>query len=132
MPVPNLLHPVDVVLELISRSTTVYDVDAREPIQTASRVAPITCPAQMAWTGRQLEANDGGPSESVDGYALFRTTDLAARSITLQHNDRIITVAGIVYDLYIVRLIPMGHYPGLGATLLKAWFRDRLPAKEPA
>lgn len=126
---PNLLHPVDVVVEQIDRGATVYDDDAREPIQAASRKVQVTLPGQPKWgASNRLEATAGGPVDNAQGYVLFRSIDLEAAGVALGNNDRLLFQGR---EVYIVRLQPMGHYNGQ-AKLVRAWFADREPAKSPA
>lgn len=132
MPLPNLIHAIDCDVEQIDTAATLYDPDTREPIQAAARATVITCPGQPRWTSqKQLEAAGFGPADKVSGYVLFRYFDLDARSITLRVNDRIVMQGRHTDEVYIVRLQPSGHYRDQdGASLVKAWFSDRLPAKE--
>ena len=65
------------------------------------------------------------------GYVVFRYIDLNAREITLQLDDRFVSLGGVDCDLYIVSFRPMGHYPDQGGpTLLKALFDDRQPMRQ--
>lgn len=124
--IPNLIHPIDVTIEQINRAATVYDEDAREPIQAAARSAAVVLPGQPNWNaGKRLEPTAEGPVDKAQGYMLFRQVDLAAAGIALQINDRLRAQGR---ELYIVRLQPMGHYDGV-SKLLRAWFADREPAK---
>ena len=132
MVVPNLLHKVSIEITQISKATTFYDDDAREPIQHAARVAPVVVDGQVNWLGdrdggQEQQANKGGASIKSTGYILFRYVDLNAKGITLRHEDRISKIASQDYDLYIHKLVPMGHYKA--PTLVRAYFSDRQPSK---
>lgn len=131
-PSPRLLHPVPIVIEQIDYASSLYDQDAREPIQQAARKIEVTLPGQASYgSSRELSYSQGGRREDERGYVLFRQRDLDARSITLQTNDRIKKIGQSVQDGYITRIEPKGHYPGqAGATLVRAWFSDRAPAKQ--
>lgn len=126
--VPNLIHPVDVTIEQINRAATIYDDDAREPVQAAARKSQVVVPGQPRWgSSRRLEATAGGPVDNATGYVLFRPIDLEAAGVDLQINDRLRFQGR---ELYIVRLQPAGHYGGV-SKLTRAYFADREPAKKP-
>ena len=127
---PNLLHPVPVQIEQIDKGTTIYDDDAREPVQRAERKAVVTVPGQANYgSSSNQQYGSGGPREGEGGYVLFRVRDLAAKSITLQSDDRLIGIGELGQDGYITRLQPRGHYPAYGHTLVRAYFSDRQPTK---
>lgn len=130
MPYPNLIHPVDVILEQVDAGSTVWDVDGSEPVQQMSRVSPITLKGQAKYGASKEAGNEaGGPTEEERGYVLFRQKDLNAVSVVLKINDRITQIGTVTHDSYITRLEPCGHYPAHGNTLVKAYFADRQPAK---
>jgi hypothetical protein len=136
MPIPNLIHPVPIEIQKINRAGTLYDDDAREPIQFARRNATLIIPGQVKWASQfKLEQNRVGPVEGASGYVLFRQIDLdaadAGAGIELEQNDRFIKIGLRETDVYIIDLTPTGHYPDiLGHTMLKAWFADRQPQKQ--
>jgi len=132
MPLPNLIHPIRVVVQQIDTAATVYDPDTREPVQQAARKTNVVLPGQPKWVSEEsLGIARAGSSPSASGYVLFRMVDLTAAGVTLRLNDRITMQGHLVDEVYIVRLQPLGHYPGQnGASLIRAWFADRLPAKE--
>lgn len=132
MPVPNLIHPVPVTIEQISKGTTIYDPDSREPIQQASRPVKKTLSGQVRWQSRLAEGTTrGGTTEGAAGYVLFRQVDLDANSLVLQLEDRFSRLGTIDTDVYITRLRPVGHYPDqAGHTMIKAFFDDRQPSKQ--
>lgn len=136
MVAPRLIHPVDVELEQLSRSTTVVDDEFREPIQQGDRSTRVTLQAQPKWgfDDKNIPTKLGSDSEA-DGYFLFRTDQLATAGVTIQQGDRFVSVGSGAnkrdIDVYVVRLQPMGHYTDqLGNTLLRAWFKDRHPSKQ--
>lgn len=132
MPLPNLPHKVDITVEQAARDETDYDVDAREPIQQAEHKTTVVVPGQPLWGAEaQLEQQLGGASESARGYVLFRKVDLDGKGVTLQVNDRILKMGHLDTEVYITRLQPRAHYPDQnGSSLVRAWFSDRLPAKQ--
>ena len=131
MPLPRLLHPVPIQIQQISTATTEYDHDAREPIQFAQRQTVKTVQGQVQWGAAMSEQHTrGGAVESADGYVLLRYVDLQAQGITLQREDRFVKLGNETTDLYINRLVPVGHYPDAGgATMVKAFFDDRGPTR---
>jgi len=129
---PRLIHPVAILVEPSVVAETIYDEDAREPVQHLRRAASVELPGQVNWgQSADLEMTEGGAVMGADGYIVFLKEDLDALSVTLKINDRIKKTGWNVVDLYIVRLQWMGHYPDMGgATLLRAWFRDRAMTRE--
>lgn len=132
MPIPNLIHPVPIKIRQISKLTTHYDEDAREPIQHAARSVTKTVNGQVKWASQfKLGHTRAGATEKAAGYVLFRNVDLVAKSIVLQDNDQIIQIGTRDTDVYINELEPTGHYPDTGGhTMIKAFFQDRAPSKQ--
>jgi len=139
MVLPNLIHPVPIVIEQIDKTRqednagqgSWFDDDFREPIQQAAHKAIVTCVGQPRWGDAQkLGASRTGPESEARGYVLFRYVDLEAQNITLQQNDRLLKIGKLDTNVYIISLRPEGHYSDQGgATLVKAFFKDRQPAK---
>jgi len=129
---PNLIHPVPIKIQQLDVAETYYDDDYREPVQQAAHKNYAIVPGQIKWgSDDRLSATRGGAEEGADGYVLFRYVDLAKAGITLKLNDRMIQLGKLDTDVYIIRLQPMGHYSDMGgATLVKAYFADRQPARQ--
>lgn len=129
---PRLIHPVVVVVEPSVVAETYYDEDAREPVQHLKRSATVELPGQVSWGESQnLEDTAGGAVLAADGYVLFLREDMDALSLELKINDRVKKLGWNEVDLYLVRLQWIGHYPDMGgATMLRAWFRDRSMVRE--
>ena len=132
MPLPNLIHPVPVIIEQLDEGETYYDEDAREPIQDGARPVQVTLQGQVEWRSQKnAQQTRAGVVEGADGYVLFRLIDLAAAGITIDREDRFARIGGIDTDVYVHRLEWVGHYPEFGGpTLLKAYFEDRGPARQ--
>lgn len=132
MVLPNLLHPTQITIEQISRSTTIYDLDAREPVQHAARKTTVVVPGQVNWgTQNTLRLDDAGATGTDRGYVLFRKVDLDGASVTLEVGDRMTMQGHFIEEVYITGFEPLGHYPDQdGWSLLKAFFTDRLPSKQ--
>lgn len=132
MVLPRLLHPVPVLIEQISHDESLYDDEAREPIQQATRSSVVTIPGQVKYgSSREASFHLGGLRENERGYVLFRQVDLDAQSVTLKINDRIVKIGQITQSADITRIEPMGHYPDQnGASLIRVYFSDRAPSKQ--
>lgn len=132
MPTPNLLHPVQVIVQPIDRAATLQDDDFREPIQNAARGADVAINGQVKWEEDEGERPaKTGPGAASRGYVLFRYRDLDRLGLVLKQGDRIARIGRLETDVYIVRLVPMGHWHDVGkATLLKAYFADRHPSRQ--
>lgn len=136
MPIPRLIHPVNIVIRQTVPASTAYDEDAREPIQRVSEGAQVTVPGQPNFRGvgkgiRIQSYTAGGVDEEVFAYILFRYLDLNALAIDLKPNDRIVQIGHLAMDAYICYLMPSGHYPDTnGPSLVKAYFKDRAPARQ--
>jgi len=132
MPTPNLIHPVPITIQQLSKGDTLYDDDFREPIQQSVRTVSKVISGQVRWaTSDDLSMTNSGPREGEAGYVLFRYRDLAAASVTLQQNDRFTKIGNEIVDVYVTRTQPLGHYPSAGgATLVKAFFTDRQPSRQ--
>jgi hypothetical protein len=128
MPNPNLIHPVDVVIELKDYNSSTYDEDTREPIGQMEWKTAVTLSGQVLWDYEgDAKATQLGLDNLDSGYVLFRFSDLREDSIVINRGDRITSIGGVPFDLYITRTRPMGHYPVLGPTLLRCYFADREP-----
>jgi hypothetical protein len=130
---PNLIHPVPIDYEQVSTSTTTFDPDLEEPIGSVEHVTPVRLSGQVQWfRSRQLFVDRSGRQFEASGYALFRYADLETLGVSLADNDRFTRLGHERGRWWIVGLEPLGHYPDQGgATLLKAHFNDREPAKAP-
>mgnify|MGYP003155347939 CR=1 FL=1 len=131
MPLPNLVHPINVTIQKSNKASTVYDADAREPIRVVRREA-ITISAQVSMRRTSPDPETGGLlSERVAGYLIARVKDLDALSYSPKIGDKITTIGHRSVDLYLSQVEDLAHYPGQnGATLLKIYFEDRRPASD--
>lgn len=136
---PQLLHPVNIIVEPLDRSSQIEDENLREEIQIIGRSERITIPAQMEYRDKddfatQKEMYDArGMVVLVAGYFTVRTLDAQLRGWSPKLGDKILeTGVGSTFPQQlngvIVRVEPRAHYPGLGATLLKCFFSDRKPS----
>lgn len=132
MVLPNLIHPINITIQQQDQDNSVMDDDFREPIQQSARKANVILPGQIKW-GRDenLVPGKGGPSEDSDGYVLFRYYDQAAVGVAITRGDRFIRLGLIDADVYVTGIEPMGHWQDQGgASLFKAYFRDRQPSRQ--
>ena len=130
--IPRLIHPVNIQIQVLDRSSTFYDDEMREPIQQSVRGSTVTVPGQVKWGSDQAGiSRREGTEESSDGYVLFRLVDLAANGVTLKREDRFIKLGTIETDVYVQRLEYTGHYSDQGGpTMVKAHFVDAQPSRQ--
>ena len=123
---PNLLFPIQCVIQPLDEENTYYDEDLREPIQNEARTQIIIPGQVMATAMGKMSANSSGVTETSDGYIVFNYQDIRARKWKPQLQDRIIKIGFLLTDLYVVALQPMAFRPELnGPGLLKALYRDK-------
>jgi hypothetical protein len=131
MPVPTLLHPVPVGIEVLDTSGATWDAEAREPIHGSRTGTAVVINAQVGW---DLEKNPkdhpAGVAEISTGYILLRKVDMVAKSLTPKHGDRIASIGGDAVDYYITGPKPMAHWPDQGGwTMKRFYFGDRQPVR---
>ena len=133
MPIPNLLHPLNITIGAIddaaSASGKRFDAQAREPRRQVKRTT-VNARADVGWNiGSLPDFLQAGVSEDVKGYLVFRFIDLDSLGYTPAIGDKITKIGRRSKELYLVNLKDAGHYPDTdGATLLYAFFTDRRPA----
>lgn len=130
--IPELVEPSTVVIERLDRSTTVYDLRAREPVKGVSRLPAVTLQAQVSW-GRSAKfayrgQGQGGLVAQASGYLVFRTADLDEAGVVLGQGDKVVTIAGRQGDVYLSEKIYAGHH--YGEPQLEIWdFDDQAPKR---
>lgn len=143
MPMPNLIHPVQVTLSLLRKDEMLMDQDAREPIhgmRNDESGDQFTIPAQFKWTKKdEPNANVGGVVTTSIGYILVRSVDMdkiLGAGVRPKRGDRIVSYTSkpaggevVQCNLFITHLDPAGHYPEHGATLYRCHFVDRDPVQ---
>jgi len=151
LPVPNLIHPVPVVLERKVEGSTLFDPVAREPVRQVWRLGggpglgePFEVEAQADFNRgnvRKPEYYPGGVEEKWAGYLLFRVVDLLAwnlaeenpdgtLTIFVSRGDRIARIGRRSTSLYVAWFRDVAGYPDQGGlTLLEVQFTDRLGGK---
>jgi hypothetical protein len=131
MVLPNLIHPVTIIIEKLNTAGTIYDEDTREPIKQAAHAVPVPVRGQVSWDIKdEVVIGEGGTRLEANGYILFRYVDLNSAGITLSRQDRIKKIGWMDVDVYVVSLKPMGHYGDRnGASMVKAFFTDRAPSR---
>lgn len=131
MPLPRLIHPVNVEVESLDAEESVFDPDFKQPV-TRVRTS-YNLPGQVKWEAHNEAGPTGAGVELIaDGYVLFRQDDLRSAGWTPKQGDKLLAFGSgpnrVAQALFVVRLRPMGHYPDQGgATLLKCFFRDKAP-----
>ncbi len=134
MPEPNLHHAVEITLIQRDMPNTVYDPDTREPVRQLARKTEVTINAQILWEfGDVGEATGRGLELGERGYFTVKTRDMRTAGVSIKFGDRVVLPGPIdpaeTLTAYVTRVRPMGHYPTLGATILRAYFADRSPAQ---
>lgn len=136
--IPNLIHPIDVTIERLTRSEMVMDLQAREPYHGArsSTTQTFVLPAQIKWSAKDDDQpQEGGVREVSNGYILCRILDMETVmgvGERLKRGDRIVTIGNISdLDLYVVREEPIAHLQQTtGASMIKYHFEDRHPVRQ--
>lgn len=129
--IPNLIHPARIVIRQTNRAGTTYDDDAREAIQIVERSADVVIMGQPKFQAEgegvsKVTFTENGRQLEAAGYILFRKVDLDSLGVTLDAGDQVVQIGHLEVDLYIMRLVPTGHYPDQsGASLFKAYLEDR-------
>ena len=134
---PRLLHPVPVEIETLDRQQTIVDDDYREEVQTVASAPRVTVPGQVKWGFHDRATISAlGPDANADGYVVFRREDLRSAGIgDLKQGDRFRGFGSaenrIDVNVFVEKVQPFAHYGGLGgATLVRAFFRDRSPSRQ--
>lgn len=155
MAVPNLLHPIWIVLELLDRDDTVFDKYAREPVgqalrdgespRTGSRVR-IKAQFSEYFASAKHEFpvwKREGVEEVADAYMAIRYKDLhraglveldsdgAWTNLQVKRGDRVIQIGREKVNLYIeAKGKIFAHYPGHGGTVIQFDLLDRHPVDQ--
>lgn len=137
MPLPNLIHPVDVTIERFNASEMLMDADTRSPIHGARSASgdTVIIEAQIKIDDADMPDHGvGGDRLIQSGYILCRTVDMdnvLGAGQRLKKGDHIIAIGvNTGLDLYITKNQRMGHYPDQnGASLIRYYFEDRNPVQ---
>lgn len=131
---PRLLHPILVkVFQKNTTKTLVEDKLLKQVLGTVGRDTSINIYGQIQEDLSQAAMmRYGAKAQEASGYILFRHLDMQALGILITEGDRIYEVGEGVnkreVDWYVVHVKNEGHYQyQRGATLLKAFFKDREP-----
>lgn len=135
---PNLIHPIQVVVHRLNRSTLVMDADAREPMHGArdTTADAVKILAQISWGERGRPQNEpAGVEEKSNGYILCRWSDLRKAGGAFKRGDKIVSIGAglnsLAVELYILGNKPMAHWPDQGGTtLVRFHFADRKPYQQ--
>ena len=132
---PNLIKPIDVVIERIDKVETTYSTGVsgrRYPQNYIARKTEINLPAQVVFGDNEQIANytQLGTDEKVKGYMVLRYEDVNNKGIELQRGDKVIKLGQLNVELFLLHSKgdPAAHYPSLGGfTLFRMFFSDREP-----
>lgn len=133
MTVPNLIHPIDVVVRLLNREGTTNRDFFREPVGKAKRSRnDILVPGQVFDQDNINRTIETGLKEITEGYVVFRVIDLLRAEMKLQVGDRIVSFGSDELlepvNLYFYRFRRKGHYRR-GRTLVHGWYADKSPTR---
>ena len=154
MPLPNLIHPVRITLELMDRANSVVDPRARGPVRQIMRKGAnphsgervtLRCQASYYFAGAKLDypvyRREGVEEESI-GYVVFRFIDLRRAdlltftpegdfdALSIKRGDRIVYLGHRNVDFYVTGFKDFAHYPNLNQTLIQMNFGDRHPSSQ--
>lgn len=134
MSVPHLIHPILCVVEQISKGTTIYDEDTREPIQQADRATAVSIMGQPRWRRRDVVSMQrGGDRQEAKAYIVFRKVDMDALlgdNVQFQLGDKVTRIGHQTVEYFIIEREWLAHLPAHGGpSLLRAWLSDRNPSK---
>jgi hypothetical protein len=140
MPLPNLIHPIPVQLEIYDAAGQVIDDDTREPVHGARNASgtTVTLEAQVDYPRDQaVLVEAGGVRLQSSGYILVRRQDLRDLGVAPKRGDRIVQIGegvnALTVNLFITGYEPMAIYPDQGGpTLMKYNFEDRDPISSSA
>lgn len=131
--IPNLIHPVEITVELIDFSQTVLNDRFGESVGGAARPVQYVLPGQVFDQDTINNPIVSGLTETVEGYVAFRVIDMQRFLPRLiQRLDRIVKFGsdggGLdeEVDFYFHRLRRKGHYSS-GSTMRMWWYRARAP-----
>lgn len=128
---PSLIHAVEVMIKRIDHSTTAYDDDFREPVNSEPEYKDpqeVLCQVHYEKFDR-MNMKSGGDdpmskNEEYDGWLTFRTSDFEdIEGGIFKKGDRIIMVDEEEVDFAIEHIDRKGHYRT--AKLIKLFFKKR-------
>lgn len=137
MPLPNLIHPIQVTVESFDRAFAPFDKGTGEQPHSARapRGSRFTIPAQLKWDRfNQWAPMPTGTRQLASGSITVRYVDLPTGK-TIKPGDRITAIGSGAggkqdLDLYITVEEPMAVWPDQGGpTLAKFRFEDRAPQR---
>lgn len=130
----RLIQPVDVTISQIDKQSTIYSkgvTGRREAKNIIIRRDPITLTAQVAYgnSDQKTDFSQLGPDEQVKGYCLFKFSDLEKLSNPLQRGDKIIKIAQLDQNLFILHSLgdPAAQFTSIGFGIVRMFFGDRNP-----
>lgn len=151
MPRPNLIHPVEVEFQILTRNETFYDVHAREPVRQVIRKGveanstSVVIKGQISfyYAGAKLDYPEWlreGVLEHTVGYVSLRFYDMNKKglvaydsdgnfqSFLLKRGDKIIRLGKRSVEYFVMGFKDFAHYPNMSQTMIQVNFEDRNPA----
>lgn len=125
----ELIEPIWVTIEVLSRASRQQDEDAHESIPGSYPETRVTLEAQVAWDVYDQETpEEGGDREKYDGVLVIRARDMTTAGVEIQRGDRIVAIGSNSHNFYVWKRRPFGHWTELnGNAYWHLYFRDRSP-----
>lgn len=132
---PNLIEPVDLVVESINKVQTPYSTGVSGKREIINHVVreQFTIPAQVVFSNldQDLQNTQLGPSEKAKGYVILKRNDLSAQGKSINRGDRIVKIHGeplkqILYFIHSVGDLS-SHFSSAGFVFVRIFFSDREP-----
>ena len=113
MPTPNLLNPVNVIVEKADKSGVGQDHLRREPVNRIVRTVRFTIEAQVSWYDQvDMVPGAAGTVDNDSGYIMVRTMDREKLGETIARGDRIIKIGKRTVALFVTDFSLHSHYNG--------------------
>jgi hypothetical protein len=153
MPRPNLIHPVEVEFQLLTRSETFYDPQAREPVRQVVRkgidtgATSVVIKGQISfyYAGAKLDYPEWlreGVLEHTVGYVALRFYDMNKKGLVvydsegnfqeflLKRGDKVIRLGHRTVELFVTGFKDFAFYPNMNQTMIQINFEDRHPTAQ--
>ena len=125
----RLIHPIEITIEPIDTSDTVYDPDTGEALHLIGRKTTIVIKGQIRWYVKDRLTNDrAGVSLNASGHIVILRKDAVAKSYVPRPGDRIIKTANDTVNLYVVGVDPLAHY--VEPKCHKLIINDKQPSRD--
>ena len=132
---PDLIEPVELVVESISKTQTPYSTGISGKREIINHVVreKFTIPAQVVFANldQDKQVSQLGASEKAKGYVILRRKDLSTAGKQINRGDRIIQIHGepLKQLLYFIHSVGdlSSHFSNTGFAFVRVFFTDREP-----